>query len=136
MNFISGIQATAGALNAEQVRMDIVAQNLANAHTTKDTDGNVYKRKIVSFETVITDAGNGEKGVRVSGIKPDETTQGDLVYNPGHPHANAQGMVQMPNVKLAIEMVDMMSASRAYEANLSVAKNARMMATKALAIGR
>jgi flagellar basal-body rod protein FlgC len=136
MNFISGIQATAGALNAEQVRMDIVAQNLANAHTTKDTDGNAYKRKVVSFETVMTGAGNGERGVRVSGIKPDEITQGDLVYNPGHPHANAQGMLQMPNVKLAIEMVDMMSASRAYEANLSVAKNARMMATKALAIGR
>ena len=116
--------------------MDIVAQNLANAHTTKDTDGNAYKRKVVSFETVMTGAGNGEKGVRVSGVKPDESTQGDLVYNPGHPHANAQGMVQMPNVKLAIEMVDMMSASRAYEANLSVAKNARMMAAKALAIGR
>jgi len=136
MNFISGIQATAGALNAEQVRMDIVAQNLANAHTTKDTDGNAYKRKVVSFETVMTGAGNSEKGVRVAGIKPDELTQGDLVYNPGHPHANAQGMVQMPNVKLAIEMVDLMSASRAYEANLSVAKNARMMAVKALTIGR
>jgi flagellar basal-body rod protein FlgC len=59
-----------------------------------------------------------------------------LVYNPGHPHANGQGMVQMPNVKLAVEMVDLMSASRAYEANLSVAKNARMMAVKALSIGR
>jgi flagellar basal-body rod protein FlgC len=136
MDFLSGIHATAGALNAEQVRMDIVAQNLANAYTTKDTDGNAYKRRVVTFETLMGGPNHAERGVRVSAVKPDTVTQGDLVYNPAHPHANPQGMVQMPNVKIAVEMVDLMAASRAYEANLTVAKNARSMAARAISIGR
>jgi flagellar basal-body rod protein FlgC len=136
MDFLSGIHATAGALNAEQVRMDIVAQNLANAYTTKDVDGAAYKRRIVTFETLMGGHDKTERGVRVSEIKPDTVTPGDLVYNPSHPHADARGMVQMPNVKIAVEMVDLMAASRAYEANLTVAKNARTMAARAISIGR
>ncbi len=136
MNFLAGIHATTGALNAEQVRMDIVAQNLANAYTTKDTDGEAYKRRLVTFETVMGGPDKSERGVRVAAVKPDSVTPGDLVYNPAHPHANAQGMVQMPNVKIAVEMVDLMAASRAYEANLTAAKNARTMAARAISIGR
>jgi flagellar basal-body rod protein FlgC len=136
MNFLSGIHATTGALNAEQVRMDIVAQNLANAYTTKDAEGGPYKRRLVTFETVMGGPDKAERGVRVSAVKPDTATPGDLVYNPAHPHANAQGMVQMPNVKIAVEMVDLMAASRAYEANLTAAKNARTMAARAISIGR
>jgi flagellar basal-body rod protein FlgC len=135
MNFISGIHATASALSAEQVRLDVVSQNIANAYTTKDLDGGPYKRKAVIFESLMGGAQGGEKGVRVAAVKPDQTP-GEMVYNPGHPHANAEGMLRMPNVKLATEMVDLMSASRAYEANLTVAKNARAMALKALAIGK
>ena len=135
MNFISGLHATSSALNAEQVRLDIVSQNIANAHTTKDVDGAPYKRRMVSFETILGGASNSEKGVRVSAVKADQS-QGDLVYNPNHPHANKDGMVRMPNVKLATEMVDMVSASRAYEANLSVARNARGLAMRALSIGK
>jgi flagellar basal-body rod protein FlgC len=140
MNFISGIQATASALNAEQVRLDVVSQNIANAYTTKDAGGGPYQRKAVIFESLMgglgsQSGGQGEKGVRVASIKPDETP-GEMVYNPGHPHANADGMLRMPNVKLATEMVDLMSASRAYEANLTVARNARAMALKALSIGK
>lgn len=116
--------------------MDIVAQNLANAYTTKDTDGAAYKRRVVSFETLMGGPNNAERGVRVSSVKPDTVNQGDLVYNPAHPHADKQGMVQMPNVKIAVEMVDLMAASRAYEANLTVAKNARTMAARAISIGR
>ena len=66
----------------------------------------------------------------------DDSTPGELVRNPQHPHADKDGMVQMPNVNTSMEMVDLISASRAYEANLSVARNARQMATKALSIGR
>lgn len=115
--------------------MDIVAQNIANAYTTKDANGAPYQRKMVSFETIMGGVQNAERGVRVSGIKNDPTP-GEAVYNPGHPHADANGMVKMPNVQLAAEMVDLMSASRAYEANLTVARNARSMAAKALSIGK
>jgi len=135
MNFIAGIHATASALTAEQVRLDVVSENIANAYTTKDTDGAAYKRKAVVFEAVLGGAQKAEKGVRVSAVKPD-STPGDLVYNPGHPHANKEGMVRMPNIKMANEMVDLMSASRAYEANLTVARNARSLAMKALSIGK
>jgi flagellar basal-body rod protein FlgC len=134
MNFLTGIQATASALNAEKVRMDVVAQNIANANTTRDTDGEAYRRKVVSFEALLS--GGGKRGgVKVEGITPDPTP-GELIYQPQHPHANPEGYVQMPNVNVAMEMVDLLTASRAYEANLAVARNARQMAAKALTIGR
>lgn len=114
--------------------MDVVSQNIANAHTTRDVNGEAYKRKVVSFESAL-DASTGGTGVRVSKIT-DDSTPGELVRNPQHPHADKDGMVQMPNVNTSMEMVDLISASRAYEANLSVARNARQMATKALSIGR
>lgn len=134
MNFITGIQATSSALSAEKIRMDIVAQNIANANTTKDVNGQAYRRKVVTFETMLG-AGGASEGVKVSGISAD-STPGEKVYNPHHPHADKDGMVTMPNVNPAIEMVDLLSASRAYEANLAVARNARQMATKALSIGK
>ena len=134
MNFITGLNSTASALQAEKTRMDVVSQNIANAHTTRDVNGEAYKRKVVSFESAL-DASTGGTGVRVSKIT-DDSTPGELVRNPQHPHADKDGMVQMPNVNTSMEMVDLISASRAYEANLSVARTARQMATKALSIGR
>lgn len=132
MNMLSGVDVTASALNAEKIRMDVVAQNIANAHTTRDVDGQAYKRKVVAFESVLDSTG---KGVGVSQISNDPTP-GEMVYNPNHPDANKDGMVEMPNVNIATEMVDLMTSSRAYEANLSVIRNAKQMAAKALAIGR
>lgn len=134
MNIISGINVTASALAAEKLRMDLVAQNIANAHTTHDVDGQAYKRKVVSFESFIEPDSEGEKGVRVAQVAND-TTPGEMIYNPGHPDANKDGMVEMPNVNLATEMVDLLSSSRAYEANLAVVRNAKEMAMKALSIG-
>ena len=135
MNFITGIDATSSALSAEKIRMDVVAQNIANAHTTRDTDGKAYQRKVVTFESMLGSEPGATAGVRVGEIANDKTP-GELVYSPQHPHADKDGMVQMPNVRLAMEMVDLLSASRAYEANLAVVRNARQMAAKALAIGR
>ncbi len=132
MNLISGINVTSSALNAEKVRMNIVAENIANAQTTHDVDGAPYQRKMVSFESVLDGA---EKGVRVSRVSTD-TTPGETVYNPAHPDANENGMVQMPNVNLATEMVDLMNSSRAYEANLAVVRNAKQLASQALSIGK
>jgi flagellar basal-body rod protein FlgC len=134
MNLISGVNVTASALSAEQVRMDVVAENIANAYTTHGTDGTAYKRKVVSFESMLDPTGTGAQSVKVSQISTD-STPGPAIYDPGNPDANKDGMVQMPNVNLSTEMVDLMTASRAYEANLAVIRNARQMAAKALTIG-
>lgn len=135
MDFISGINATASALHAEKTRMDVVAQNIANAHTTRDLDGQAYQRKIVTFESLLGSEPGAKGGVRVGGITNDPTP-GEMIYSPQHPHADKEGMVRMPNVSISTEMVDLLASSRAYEANLSVVRNARQMAAKALAIGR
>ena len=137
MNIISGIDITAGALSAQRMRLDIVAQNIANAETTRTESGGPYQRQVVSFETELVKQAGGQslQTVKVSGISADKTP-GQQVYNPQHPDAGPDGMVQMPNVNLAYEMVDLITASRAYEANLSVAKNAKNMAMKTLEIGK
>lgn len=142
MNLISGIEVTSGALNAQKTRLDVVAQNIANAQTTRGPDGRAYQRQIVTFETELlkktgtsTTSGPSIQGVRVSGIQKDQTP-GQRIFDPQHPDADASGTVQMPNVNLAYEMIDMITATRSYEANLTVARNAKQMALKALEIGR
>src|SRR5690606_35471789 len=121
------IDVTAGALNAQKTRLDVVAQNIANAQTTRTANGMPYQRQVVSFEAELIRRGIGGaslQSVRVASIAPDRTP-GEQVYNPQHPHAGPDGLVRMPNVNLSYEMVDLITASRAYEANLSVVKNAR-----------
>lgn len=139
MNIIAGVDISAGALNATKTRLDIVAQNIANAQTTRTATGGAYQRQMVSFETELIRrvAGGGPslQSVTIGAITPDRTP-GQQVYNPQHPDASPEGMVTMPNVNLSYEMVDLITASRAYEANLSVVKNARQMAMKALEIGK
>jgi flagellar basal-body rod protein FlgC len=138
MNLISGVDVSAGALSAQKTRLDIVAQNIANAQTTRTASGLPYQRQIVSFEAeMIKRGGPGAplQSVRVAAVAPDKTP-GQQVYNPQHPDAGPDGTVVMPNVNLSYEMVDLITASRAYEANLSVVKNARQMAMKAIEIGK
>ena len=136
MNVLSASTITASALDAEKRRVDIVSQNIANANTTRGLNGKAYERQIVSFESFLdAAAGPNMEGVRISEIKSDKTP-GELIYNPQHPHADNQGNVQMPNVNVPFEMVDMVTASRSYEANLAVVRNARQMASQALSIGR
>ncbi|HEX2099230.1 MAG TPA: flagellar basal body rod protein FlgC [Candidatus Synoicihabitans sp.] len=143
MNLLTGIAATSGALNAQKTRLDIIAQNIANAHTTRGPNGLLYQRQVVSFESELVrqlggSAAPGTTGlatVRVAGISSD-TTPGQRIYDPDHPDADVEGMVTMPNVNLAQEMVDLITSSRTYEANLAVVKNSRQMAMKALDIGR
>ncbi len=138
MNLISGIDVSAGALNAQKTRLDIVAQNIANAQTTRTPSGAPYQRQVVSFESELLKrsiGGASLQTVRIGSISSDRTP-GQQVYNPQHPDAGADGTAVMPNVNLSYEMVDLITASRAYEANLSVVKNARQMAMKALEIGK
>lgn len=132
-----GISAT--GLDAENRRMEVIANNVANAQTTRDANGKVYRRKAVVFAAQLADAirsGGIErrgKGVRVQKIVEDNRPL-SRDYRPGHPNADEQGYVTMPNVNIMEEMVDMMSASRAYEANLAAVRTAKSMANQAIEI--
>jgi flagellar basal-body rod protein FlgC len=141
INLLTGIESTSSALDAERIRMDIVAQNIANANVTKDVDGKPYQRQEVVFESVLraqqeSDSPDaGSQTVQIARVQKDSRPP-RMVYNPGHPDANAAGMVAMPNINIHQEMVDMIASSRSYEANLAVVKNARAMAMQALSIGK
>lgn len=142
INILSGIDSTSFALNAERIRMDVVSQNIANANTTRGLDGKPYQRQQVVFEAVLNaqQAANGTQGTEAGGTRVARIEQDQrppqMVYNPSHPHANAEGMVAMPNINIHEEMVDLIAASRAFEANLAVVKNARSMALQTLSIGK
>lgn len=137
MNLITGVDITADALAAQKTRLDIVAQNIANAQTTRTANGGPYQRQVVSFETELKKQAGGAsiQSVSISQITNDQTP-GQKVYNPAHPDAGPDGFVNMPNVNLAYEMVDLITASRSYEANLAFAKDARQLAQKTLDIGK
>jgi flagellar basal-body rod protein FlgC len=142
INFIPGIQSSAAALTAERTRMDIVSQNIANANTTRGANGLPYQRQQVVFETVLNQQQQATAGldagaqtVRVSRIAND-TRPPRLVYEPGHPDANADGMVAVPDINIHEEMADLIASSRTFEANLAVVKNARQMALQSLNIGK
>jgi flagellar basal-body rod protein FlgC len=138
ISFLPAVNSSAAALDAERARLEVISQNIANANTTRGIDGKPYQRQQVVFESVLRQASNGEMAVpelRVANIVKDQRPS-RLIYNPGHPDADEQGMVAMPNVNIHEEMADMIVASRAFEANLAVIKNARQLAMQALAIGK
>ena len=135
MSLIPGIDASSSALTAERTRLDVIAGNLANAQNTSDANGQVYRRKMVVFESKMNDALGANAGSQVQVAKIiDDPTPLPKVYMPGNPKADAQGMVQMPNVNPLDEMVDMMTASRSYQANLQVIQTGRSMFEQSLKI--
>jgi flagellar basal-body rod protein FlgC len=144
MSLFGGLEISASALTAERLRMDVVAENLANAQTTRGADGNPYRRKEVvlqeragSFGATLSAAMNngGGGGVEVAGIAEDQTPL-KQVYDPGHPDADENGYVQMPNVDTVTEMVDLIGAQRAYEANVTAMQAAKQMFTRTLELLR
>ena len=141
IDILPGINSTSAALNAERIRMDVVSENIANVNTTRGLDGKPYQRQQVVFESVLqaqqnSDApGSAPQTVQIARIEKDPRPP-IMVYDPSHPDANAQGMVAMPDISIPEEMVDMIAASRAFEANLAVVKDARAMAMQTLAIGK
>ena len=138
IQILAGIQNTSAALDAEHARLDIISQNIANAQTTRDVDGKPYQRRVVVFENVLNNALGGNPGLpamRVARVEHDPRPA-LKISQPGNPEADEHGMVLMPNVNIQEEMADMISASRAFEANLAVVKNARAMALQTLAIGK
>jgi flagellar basal-body rod protein FlgC len=126
----SGMNASASGLAAERLRLDVVANNIANIDTTQTPSGGAYRREVVYFEQAA-----GGHGVVVAGIGTDPSPL-PLKYDPTNPAANAQGFVQMPNVSMTSEMVDMLSAARAYEANVTAFDDGKQMATDALKLGQ
>ena len=146
MGMFGAIDAAASGLTAERLRMDVISNNLANVNTTRTPEGGAYKRKMVDFEpraqegmafakALSNEIEQTGDGVRVVEITADNT-QGSMVYDPNHPDANQEGYVEMPNVNVVNEMVDMITASRAYEANVTAVNTAKSMAMKALDIGK
>jgi flagellar basal-body rod protein FlgC len=127
--------------------MDIISENLANANTTRTADGGPYKRKIIlfqereqasPFERFFEDAlnrGVNGKGVRVSRVVKSQK-EGALVYDPGHPDANADGYVEQANVNPVTEMVDLISASRSYEANITAMNATKAMINKTIEMAK
>lgn len=139
---LSTSQISASGLAAERQRMEVIANNIANANTTRSITGGPYRRQEMvfseAFDLAVADAKfnpHGFQGVRVKGVEGD-LTEFPQVYNPGHPDADENGMVQMPNVQLPNEMVDLITASRAYEANLKALHTFRQMTEQTLALLR
>ena len=139
MNVLTGLNSTVSALDAEQLRMDIVSQNIANINTTRTADGTPYQRKQVIFTVEMNKAQGGKGGDQASGVTTqvvNDPSPAQMIFNPKHPHADGSGMVAMPNISVAEEMVDMITASRSFEANLSAVKIAKSMAQKTISIGK
>ena len=136
---IPGLDSISGALAAEKLRLELVTENIANANTTKGPDGKPFRRKVAVFESYLpkTEA-MGEKNMPTVHVKSivEDKTPGAKVYDPSHPHADASGMVEMPNVQHSREMVDMIAASHAYNAQLKVFKMNRTIAQETLQIGK
>jgi flagellar basal-body rod protein FlgC len=135
----SAMNASASGMSAERARIDVIARNIANAGTTRTPDGGPYRRQLVHFEPILERALNGTlapAGVRVTGIRDDLTTPFERVFDPSHPDAQADGFVRMPNVNATREMADLITAVRAYEANLSVQESFLQMAERALRLAQ
>ena len=133
MSLWSSIDASASGLTAQRLRMEVISNNIANVNTTRTPEGGPYRREVVLFAPILR-----MKGVRVIGIVDDNTEKNPLrlKYDPSHPDANEQGYVLMPNVNIVTEMVDMISATRAYQANVAAINAAKSMLQEALGIAR
>jgi len=144
MEFLNSFNISGSGLTAQKTRMDVISQNIANAQATRTESGGAYKRKMVvlksmegtDFQSMLDQASSPQpKGVKVEEVIDDPAPLVP-VYDPNHPDANEEGYVMMPNVNTTQEMIDMMSASRAYEANVTAFNAVKSMALKALEIGR
>jgi len=143
MDFFSAMDIGSSALTAERTRMNLISTNLANANSTRTPEGGPYKRKSAVFaatplESPFNRALNSASGQQLNQVEVSEIVEDQkpprLEYAPGHPDANAQGYVAMPNVNVVEEMADMISASRSYEANITAVQAAKNMALKTLEI--
>ncbi len=130
-----GMRIAASALKAERTRVDVITKNIANSRVTNSAEtGEAYRREVVSFEPLMERTQRGKEivGVQVSSIEQDTETPFQEVHEPGHPDADANGMVRYPNVNAVREYTDLITAMRAYEANIGVMESMEQMASQAL----
>lgn len=145
MNFIDTLNASASGLSAQRLRMNLISSNLAHVNTTRTAEGGPYRRKDAVFaavsqasefaQTLRESMENGIKKVQVTEIREDIRPP-LLKYDPQHPDADSKGYVALPNINVLEEMVNMLSASRSYEANVTAIKTTKDLANEALEIGR
>ena len=134
MSICGGIRISASGLSAERLRMDVISSNIANMNTTRTDEGGAYRRKVAVFKE------NYENNLGMLGVKAVKIEEDDsdmrMVYDPNHPDANDLGYVEYPNVDILVEKTDLMTATRAYEANVDALTAQKNMISKALEIGR
>ncbi len=146
MGYFTSLDVSASGMSAQRMRMDLISQNIANANTTKTQDGTPYRRQTlvlgtnesVGFSKYLSSSSRstiGDGRVKIQGIKED-MSELKRVYEPDNPEADEDGYVTMPNVDIVTEMVDMISASRSYEANVTASTASKNMAMQALNIGK
>lgn len=143
MSLFRALEASASALTAERVRMEVAASNLANANTTRAAGGGPYRRRVVFFAPLMQHLAaswggapvSDSTGVVVAGIVEDPSPP-RRVYDPGHPDADGEGFVALPNVNPVMEMADLMASARAYELNTVVFNTVKQVILKALELGR
>ena len=148
MSMFDAMNISASGLTAQRLRMDVISQNIANVQTTRTPEGGPYKRRTVIFQEIdnkdpfsaifsqsVRNRDNQGMGVRVRDVVEDNSP-GILMYDPSHPDANAEGYVRMPNVNIVEEMVNMISASRSYEANITAINSSKGMIARTLELGR
>jgi flagellar basal-body rod protein FlgC len=145
MNFLDALHVSSSGLTAQRIRMNVISSNLANVHTTRTPGGGPYRRKDVVFASQPGDQSfqnilgsrmpGGLSGVKVTGITSDPRPP-LMKYDPRHPDADEKGFVALPNINMVEEMVNMISATRSYEANVAAVNATKSMAMKALEIGR
>lgn len=137
INVVPGMNISATGMAAERQRMEVASHNLANANATRDNDGGIFRRRQVIFSEILTQDINqpfstaGLGGVKIAGIVKDDRPPVEI-YAPHHPHANAEGMVRQSGVSAVEEMLDLMTATRAYEANLAALKQSRDMVNQTI----
>lgn len=140
MRIFESMRISASGLTAERFRLDLVAGNLANINTTRTAEGGPFRRQSAVFAEALSNMGPGRPGSKSAGVKVTaivrDNTPPLLVYDPGHPDADADGYVAKPNINVVNEMVDMMTATRSYEANITAISAFKGMFMRALEIGR
>jgi len=142
LDFFKSMNISASGLTAQRARIDVIASNIANAESTRSVDGGPYRRKTVVFSEILNDVMNPGNasfenlgGVQIDSIEEDQRPF-RMEYDPSHPDANEEGYVEYPNVYVLREMVDLIEAQRAYEANVSAMNITKSFADAAIRIGR
>lgn len=146
MSVMSGMNISASGMSAQRLRMDIISSNIANVNTTRNENGEAYRRKTVvfaeknqnSFESILNSKSGASvgTGVKVTQIVEDTETAMNMVYDPSHPDANEEGYVTYPNINTVTEMTNLIDASRSYEANVTAFNATKNMALKGLELGK